>query len=273
MDRHLRHVVQDGRRLDVQQLQHRRHEVRDVVVLVAQAGLLDPGRPVDDQRIADAAAVGVLLVPLERRVAGLGPAGRVVDVGGLVAEPVDRLQAELQRLRDVAGVRLVDVEAADARALVAGAVVRHQHDHRVVKLADLLQVVDQPADLGVGVVQEAGVDLHLAGGDPLLVRRELVPGRHVLVERRQLGARPARCPAPSASPATRRAPRPSRRRTCHGTCRCRRRAPGAASAPPRTRRTGRTACRWPRSADRGRTRWRGRSGRRRGGSPADVACR
>ncbi len=51
-------------------------------------------------------------------------------------------------------------------ALAAGAVVRDQHDHRVLELFGLLQIAQQPADLGVGVGQEPGVDLGHAAEQP-----------------------------------------------------------------------------------------------------------
>ena len=54
----------------------------------------DPPRPVHDERDVDPALVGVLLVPLEGGVAGLGPAPRVVGVAvgpADVVDPLDRL--------------------------------------------------------------------------------------------------------------------------------------------------------------------------------------
>ncbi len=52
------------------------------------------------------------------------------------------------------------------RALGRRPVVADDHvDQRVVEDAELLERVEQPADVVVGVVEEAGVDLHLAGED------------------------------------------------------------------------------------------------------------
>ena len=62
--------------------------------------------------------------------------------------------------------RAVDV-ALGARAVVADDVV----DERVVEDPEVLERVDQPADVVVGVLEEAGVDLHLAGEHRLAGRR------------------------------------------------------------------------------------------------------
>ena len=58
-----------------------------------------------------------------------------------------------------------------ARAVVADDV----EDQRVVQLAQVLDGLDQAADLMVGVLAEAGEDLHLAGEELLLVVRVSCP--------------------------------------------------------------------------------------------------
>ena len=58
-----------------------------------------------------------------------------------------------------------------ARAVVADDV----EDERVVQLAEVLDGLDDAADLEVGILAEAGEDLHLAGEEPLLVGTERVP--------------------------------------------------------------------------------------------------
>ena len=53
------------------------------------------------------------------------------------------------------------------RALGGGAVVADDVvDERVLEDAEILERVDQPADVVVGVLEEAGVDLHLARRAP-----------------------------------------------------------------------------------------------------------
>ena len=79
-------------------------------------------------------------------------------------------------------VHVVDREAlvggAVHGALGAGAVVADDHvDQRVVEDAELLQRVEQPADVVVGVGEEPGVHLHLAGECRLERVAHLVPGR------------------------------------------------------------------------------------------------
>ena len=75
----LGHATDGIRRLDAQAVEHRRHQVDGVDILRAQRVLgLHASRPVDDQRIGNAAAVGFTLPAPERRVAGEGPAPRIV---------------------------------------------------------------------------------------------------------------------------------------------------------------------------------------------------
>ena len=86
-------------------------------------------------------------------------------------------------------------EPVDA-ALGRGAVVGDDHDQRVVELADLLERVEDAAEVVVGVRDEAGEDLHHPGVQPPLVVGQRVPLRHVGVARRELGvggSRPSSC--------------------------------------------------------------------------------
>ena len=140
------------------------------------AGVLDALRPGDDHRVAGAAEVrGDLLAPLERRVAGPRPGGGVVRREGVGAPGVeaavllDQRELLLRRQRDAVLHRHL-VERAGDRAFHAGAVVAEDvDDQRVVELAQLVDRVEQAADVPVGVLLEAGVDLHLACVELLLV--------------------------------------------------------------------------------------------------------
>ena len=79
-------------RLDAQRFEHRRDHVDGVGVLRAHFTLrLDALRPVDDERIADAAAVGLALPAAERRISCEGPAPGVVIVGLRPAQLIDLL--------------------------------------------------------------------------------------------------------------------------------------------------------------------------------------
>ena len=78
------------------------------------------------------------------------------------------------------------IDALGRGAVVADDVV----DERVVEDAELLQCVEQPADVVVGVFHEARVDLHLPAQHRLERLRHLVPGRDLLVARGELAVLP-----------------------------------------------------------------------------------
>ena len=80
-------------RADADQLEHGRREVGDVAELVAERpGVGHEARGPDHERVADAAAVGVLLVPLERRVRRHRPPVGEVRVGVRAADVVEPLE-------------------------------------------------------------------------------------------------------------------------------------------------------------------------------------
>ena len=61
------------------------------------------------------------------------------------------------------------VDRAVGPAFAAGSVVRDHDDEGVLALAGLLQIVEEPTDLVVGVGQEPGVDLGHPTKQALLV--------------------------------------------------------------------------------------------------------
>ena len=75
---------------------------------------------------------------------------------------VQLLQALLERLGCVVE-ELQLIGRAGGATLGTGAVVGDDHDQCVVELADALQVVEQAANMIVGMTQETGEDLHHAG--------------------------------------------------------------------------------------------------------------
>ena len=80
------------------------------------------------------------------------------------------------------------VERAGDRAFHAGAVVAPDpQDQRVVELAQLLDRVDHPTDVVVGVLGVPGVHLHLARVERLQLVGNVVPRRERLVAGRELG--------------------------------------------------------------------------------------
>ena len=159
---------------------------------------LDALGPVDHQRVAGAAGVlGVALEHRERCGERRRPAGRVVVVGFRAAQRVEILHV-LAQLVGIAVEELVLVHRTVGRSLAGGTVVGAVEDQRVVQLAGLLQVVDDPADLDVGVFGEAGEYLGHPGEQLALVIVELGPRAHEVdlvgdvfghwVQRGQLGA-------------------------------------------------------------------------------------
>ena len=187
VQRCLRDTADGGGGFDPEHVEHRGHHVDDVRVLLADlAARGDACGPVHEERVARAAAVGFPLPAAERRVAGPGPAPRVVVERGRPAELVDLGQAVLQRLGGVVE-ELGLVGGAGGPALGARTVVGDHHDQRVVQLAGLAQELQQPPDLGVGVGQEAREDLHQPGGEPARVGRERLPFGDVGVVPRQFG--------------------------------------------------------------------------------------
>ena len=138
---------------------------------------LDAVRPGDDERVADAAAVGLPLPAPERRVAGPRPAPRVVVEVLRAADLVDDLEAVLERLRGVVEeLRLVG--GAGRAALGARAVVGDHHDRSCCRArpARSRKSSSRP-EVVVGVAQEAGEDLHHRGCTAGARRRAASPSR------------------------------------------------------------------------------------------------
>ena len=110
-------------------------------------------------------------------------------VGALAAELVELGHHELGRLERGHAVEVGHlVEGALERALGRCAVVADdQIDQRVVEDFHVLERVEQPPDVMVGVLHERGVHFHLALEHRLELGIHVVPGRDLLVARRQFG--------------------------------------------------------------------------------------
>ena len=150
-----------------------------------------PARPVHDGAVAGAAPVrGDLLGPLERRVHRPAPS-RPSSGCRTSGEPSSSilLDHELRRLEGGHPVEVGHlVEGAVHGALGRGAVVADDVvDDRVVEDAEVVDGVDQPADVVVGVLEEPGVDLHLAGQHRLELVGHVVPGGDLVVPGGELG--------------------------------------------------------------------------------------
>ena len=189
VDGRLAHAADALRRFGSQGFQNRRDDIDDVGVLRAHlAARLDALGPRHDARVGGAAPVGLALPAAEGRVAGVGPAPRVVVAGLDATQLIEHLEVILECLLHIVEEEHL-VERAHRSAFGAGAVVGDDHDQRIVQLADLFQEVDDAPEVMIGEADEAGIDLHEPGIKPLGLVRQCLPNRHVGVVRRQLGAR------------------------------------------------------------------------------------
>ena len=124
---------------DADQVEQGRRQIAGMDELVAHLALgRDPLRPGHDEGIADAAAMGVLLVAPQRRVRRHRPAMREIGVGIRPADVVDPPQLFRHRLGTEI-VRPHRVDEAERPALLARAIVGHHEDQRVVADAGLVE--------------------------------------------------------------------------------------------------------------------------------------
>ena len=156
MHRLLGQAVYHGRRVDSEHVEQRRGDVDGVPERAANVATgIDPLGPLDDQWAAHATTMGVLLVTLQGCVAGHRPAPRIVRMALGSAHVVEPLDGFVEVLLD-ALEELHLVEDAASAALLGSAVVRHDDDDGVVGRADLVEEVDEPANLRIGVLEERG---------------------------------------------------------------------------------------------------------------------
>src|SRR5579863_3698195 len=138
MHRHLRDARDLGWRLDVEQVYHGRCEIDRMTELTPDL----PGRselcgPLNYQRVSDAAAVSILLVPLERSVPRLRPSPGYVRVAVGSADVVEPRDCVVEILAHAVEITHL-VQHAERTALLAGAVVRHHDEQRVVEQIEFL---------------------------------------------------------------------------------------------------------------------------------------
>ena len=188
-DRHLFAPAVGVLGCDAARLVDGRRDVVDVVELVAEfaTDIAKALGPVHDERHMHATFVGVLLVPLERRVAGLGPAPRVVGVAVRTTDFVEVADGLLWRFEN-AVEELHLMHDTERTAFLGGAVVGQHHHDGVVELPEVAQRVDQAPDLGVGVLEECGKCLLEAGCEALVHLGHVVPCLDSGVAGRELGA-------------------------------------------------------------------------------------
>ena len=146
------------RRGDLEEVVDGGHDVSDVDELPAHRPPLvfsDAGWPGHDHRDVDPALVGVLLVPLERAVAALGPSPRIVGVAMWSTDLVDPFDGLVWCFEDPVEV-LHLVHDAEGTTLLGGAVVGEDDEERVVQFSNSAETVDEATDLVVGVVEKGG---------------------------------------------------------------------------------------------------------------------
>ena len=208
----LRHAVDALGLRQTRRLQHRRRDVDHVMELRADLALrLDARRPVHDRAVPRAAPMRRhLLRPLVGRVHRVRPAHGVVVVRIGRAEVVDARDHELGRLEPDRSVQDDElVETAGWRPFCGGAVVADDVvDERVLEDLEVCEGVHEPSYVVVGVLEEAGIHLHLAGEHRLQVVRHVVPGGDLLRPLGQLRVRrdDAELLLPRERPLTQRVP-------------------------------------------------------------------
>ena len=185
----LRDAVDRFGRGDAGRFQDRRHDVDDVVELMANAAdVLDVAGPRHANALRRSAAMRRdLFHPFERRVHRPRPAGRKVREGLVRSPELVPEELILHRHGDaIEGgefVRCPVEHALGARAVVAADV----DDQRVVELAHVLDRLNDAADLVVGVREVSAVHVGLFDEELLLLPTQRIPLRQVLRPRRQLG--------------------------------------------------------------------------------------
>ena len=163
--------------MDTGGIEDGRRDIDDVMELAADAALiLDALGPGYRHALCRPAIVrSHLLHPLERRGHRPRPAGREVREG--LVGPPERVPEELginlhgDAVEGGELVRCAVAQAFGARPVVAGNV----DDEGVVELTQVLNRLDEAADLMVRIGEEGGVNVHLLDEQPLLHRTERVP--------------------------------------------------------------------------------------------------
>ncbi len=195
MHRLLLDTVDRRWRRDTRDVKDRRRHVDHVRELRSDATAVGhTGRPPHDERVPRAAEMRAdLLAPLERRVARPCPRGAIVRIhdrrAPLIqsAEALGQLELHLVGEWDAVLHRQL-IERARDRALHACAVVAPDPEHEgVVELAELLDRVQHPAHVVVGVLREARVHLHLPRVERLELVGYVVPCGERRVARSELG--------------------------------------------------------------------------------------
>ena len=149
--------------------------------LMAQfAARRDARRPMKDQRIADPAAMGVLLVAAQRRICRHRPTHGEVRMGIRAADGVDARQF----FRHDLGTKIVGshrVYHSQGTAFLARAIVREHQQNRVLELPGSAQKVDQASDVLVGMIEHGRIRCLQPGKYAALVAPDRIPGSDQII--------------------------------------------------------------------------------------------
>ena len=195
MHRLLLDAVDGARCGDPRDLEDRGCHIDHVGELRAQPSCIgDPIGPMHDQGITGTAEVRAdLLAPPERRIPGPGPGSPVVrrhDRRAPLFDPavaLRELELHLVGERDAVLHRQLVERTGDGSLHARAVVAPDPDDQGVIELPELLDRIDHPPDVVVGVLGIPGVDLHLAGIERLQPVGHVVPCRECLVAGGQLG--------------------------------------------------------------------------------------
>ena len=175
MQRHLFDAVDLAWHGNTEEIHQRRGHVDDMVELPpGLAPGIDALRPPNDERCANPAGIGISLVAFEGRVAGHGPADRIVVVGERSAHVVQPGEVGFDAAVQAVARALVVIGAVGSAGRARAVVRDGQHDG-VFALAEIVDLLEQATDLHVGVVEEPGEDLLEPGRKALLVAVQVVP--------------------------------------------------------------------------------------------------
>src|SRR6266496_3218768 len=139
----LRDALDCCRRLQTKKVKDGRDHVDCVRILSANFSLgCDSLGPMDDERIADTAAIGLAFPATERRVTCKGPAPGVVIERVRSTQLIDHREVLLERVRHVVE-ELVLVDRSTWATLGTRPVIRDEHDDGVVPLTNRLEEVEK----------------------------------------------------------------------------------------------------------------------------------
>src|SRR5450759_2134634 len=130
----------------------------------------------DHHSVAGTTVVGGnLFGPSERRVACDRPSSGVVRISRRTTKLVVMLEDVLDGLMHSVEVGHLIEEPAHTAFSTRPVVPDDVKDQSVIELTGCLDGVDQPADLGVGILAKPSEDLHLAGKQLLFIRTQCCP--------------------------------------------------------------------------------------------------